>query len=603
MNVKQEHKPAPKWQPSISVYLILMNVILLCLLFPTISAFYFHKFSAFREEQLRIVVSDRTAALRNKAAQLSRSLSHSGTQAISEYNFTFLNELIQYAVENDPEFIGCQFVSQLSSGIESAGFGILGTEQDSYKRFLLTSKADKLIFEGQRTEGEKLPVAFVDVQVPAESGTTQALMVIAPVYVGGNYWGLINATFSMKLLNSEIDNINNEWSRQMRQIKLSFMTITLIFVFVGIFTALLITRPLLRSISLLREGVEKVSGGRLEHQIYYSGLACDEFVVLSKSFNEMTRGLKDARQQLDDYSRSLEEKVAERTKELKETQDELLAQAHEAGMAEMAVGVLHNIGNAITPVKVGTATILKQMRESPLRVSLEKALAEVPDAINSVPEFSDEEKERISSILRLLPESIREEYDKIISEIELISEKHKYIENIISLQMHYARLKGKAEKVDVNRVAGDAIEMLSEITEKQEITVETSFKADAEVLLEESKLLQILINLIKNGCEAMSESREDDKKIIISTYTETDDIDKKEMVVLSVLDNGSGFTPEEKKHFFSFGYSTKKRGSGFGLHSCANYLIANNGSIEAQSEGPGRGAEFIIRMPVAEEIT
>ncbi|MFH1021254.1 MAG: histidine kinase, partial [Pseudomonadota bacterium] len=56
---------------------------------------------------------------------------------------------------------------------------------------------------------------------------------------------------------------------------------------------------------------------------------------------------------------------------------------------------------------------------------------------------------------------------------------------------------------------------------------------------------------------------------------------------------------EEKKRFFSFAYSTKARGSGFGLHACANYMIANNGFIEAESEGPGKGACFSVLLPAA----
>lgn len=596
MNASGKPRTVPRWQPSLRIYLILMNVILLCLLFPTISIFYFQKTSAFRDEQLQRAVADRTDALRNKAAQLVRSISYSGTDAIAGYNFTFLNALITKAVSNDPELIGCHVVSTLSSRSESAGFGFKATELEGFKTFLHNSGPRGVPFPPEEDENELPEVVYFDVNSP-EAGAHSLLIATAPVYVGGTLWGTVNAAFSLESLNRDIRILKDEWARQLRHYQTSFLTITLIFLIVGVSSALILTRPLLRSIDLLGEGVDRVSSGDLEHKIFFSGLACAEFVVLSRSFNGMTDNLRQAKQQLDDYSHSLEELVRERTRELEETQAELVAQAHEAGMAEMAVGVLHNIGNAITPVKVATHLLIKRLRENPLRTNLQEALQSIPAAIQTMA-LPEEKKHKITTILRLLPQGIRDEFDHIIADIEQISEKHRYIEHVIGLQMNYARLKGKDELVDVNRVAKDALDMLAEMIQKYHIAVETSFLAEPKVRLEEGKLLQILINLIKNGCEAMGGAPEGAKKLTVSTARGTGEPAE---VILSVRDTGCGFTPEEEKHFFSFGYSTKNRGSGFGLHSSANYLIANNGTIEARSAGPGLGAEFIIHLPAAEE--
>lgn len=575
-----------------------MNVILLCLLFPTISIFYYQKTAVFRDEQLQRAVAERTDALRSKAAQLVRSISYSGTDAIADYNFTFLNALITKAVTNDPELIGCHFVSTTSSGSESAGFGFKPTELEAFQALLRKEGSRVSRFPQEENEDKLLEVVYLDLQNAPEAVEHPSLVAVTPVYVGGNLWGTVNATFSLEFLNRDIKILQNEWARQLGHYKISFLTITIIFLIVGVSSALILTRPLLRSIDLLREGVDRVSSGDLEHKIVFSGLACEEFVGLSHSFNDMTENLRQAKKQLDDYSHSLEELVRERTIELEETQAELLTQAHEAGMAEMAVGVLHNIGNAITPVKVATHLLIKRLRENPLRTNLQEALQTIPDAIQSVSDMPEEKKHKITMILKLLPQGIRDEFDHIIEEIEQIREKHKYIENIINLQMNYARLKGRDELVDINQVAKDALAILAEIILKHNVEVETSFQAEAKVRLEEGKLLQILVNLIKNGCEAMSGIKEVAKKLTISTSQQKGDNPE---VILSVKDTGCGFTAEEEKHFFSFGYSTKNRGSGFGLHSSANYLIANNGTIEARSDGHGLGAEFIIRLPASEE--
>ncbi len=199
-----------------------------------------------------------------------------------------------------------------------------------------------------------------------------------------------------------------------------------------------------------------------------------------------------------------------------------------------------------------------------------------------------------------MPESIREEYNQIIIELEKISNKHQYTENIIGLQMRYAKLKGKVEHIDINRVVQDALNLLSDTIKKNNIEVMTSFKQGAMVSLEESKLLQILFNVIKNGCEAMLGNKDGTKKLFVTT-NQYNGVGSD--MVVSVRDTGCGFTHEEENKMFAFGYSTKNRGTGFGLHSSANYLIANNGSIHAKSDGPASGAEFIIHLSVEDRAS
>jgi C4-dicarboxylate-specific signal transduction histidine kinase len=257
----------------------------------------------------------------------------------------------------------------------------------------------------------------------------------------------------------------------------------------------------------------------------------------------------------------------------------------------MAVGILHNIGNAITPAKVGAELLIKQLQTSRLRISLGHALKPIPTLIEQASKLSGKEKKYLLDVIQLLPGSLTEEYDRIIGELERINNKHHYIENIISLQMHYAKFQGSQSLVDTNQITKDALKLLAEGLNQHQIRVELNLMPVAKVRIEESKLLQILVNLIKNGYEAMTETPAGQRIIRIASFDEND------TVVLEVTDNGCGFTEEEQKKMFHFGYSSKERGSGFGLHSCANYLIANNGSIESYSDGPGRGARFAIRLP------
>jgi signal transduction histidine kinase len=108
--------------------------------------------------------------------------------------------------------------------------------------------------------------------------------------------------------------------------------------------------------------------------------------------------------------------------------------------------------------------------------------------------------------------------------------------------------------------------------------------------------MQIVINLIKNGCEAMDEVVDQERVLTLSIHHDPGPPD---CLTLVVRDTGIGFDPKEREQFFKFGYTTKDRGSGFGLHSCANYLIAHNGAIEAHSDGRGKGAEFVVRLAIS----
>jgi signal transduction histidine kinase len=576
---------------SIRNYLVLMNFVLLCLLFPLLAAIFIEKTTAFRDKHLQSNIMGMQKSMESRGASLARSIGLSAGQAVAGYDFTFLSNLLAEVVKNDPEIIHCLIMDQERRVLAHPDKDKLGRRLDDK---LARKSAELLRVNFPKTFPDEHAVKVIFQKEKDAQGKTAVLEAVIPIYNGDRLWGALRCGYTMSFLDAEIAHERRVWDQQISEMKMYFFTIMAVFFSVGAVVTILFTRPFLRAFDILGRGVHQISDGDLDHEIK-KHFVCNEFIDLADSFNSMTSSLRKSRQQLADYSKSLENKVDERTRELKEAQDIMFKQAHEAGMAEMAVGVLHNIGNAITPAKISAAMLITRLKNSPLHTDMEQGLQPLRTMLEvSENSLTGEQRRRMRQIITLIPDSISEEYEQVTAELEHICDKHTHIEHIIRLQMQYARIMGDVQKVDINRVARDALNILQESLLRRRIDVRTDFRKVPMVRAEETHLLQLVVNLIKNGYEAIDKNGKENKKLSVSTFLKDSEPDN---VILSIKDSGCGFTPDERKHFFKFGYSTKARGSGFGLHACANYLIANNGSVDAVSAGPGKGSEFIIRLP------
>lgn len=584
------------WRPSIRFYLVLMNLILLCLLFPALSILFFHQDAQFRDVQLDRTIKQMRQALENRSSALVRNMALSAGYAVAGYDFTFLNNLVRQVVVEDAEIEYCLIMDVNGTAVahsdpKKVGNPLNGIKDQQAANILATA------FPSVIKEGHPSRVHFIDASVSPQADQPAILEAMAPIYNGAKLFAVLRCGYSLEELSREIREAKQNWADRSRQFKIYLASITGIFFTIGVVIAALFTRAFVRSMQVVSNGVSRVAQGDLGHEIQPDSLVCVELLHLSVAFNAMTGELKRSRQRLDEYSKSLEHKVAASTKELKDAQDSLLEQAHEAGMAEMAVGILHNIGNAITPAKVGLFKLFSRTRKKPLLRNLPAALDEIQKTLSGQQDASGPQTRRLKEIIRLVPETIEEEYAHYAREIEQIRDKLIHIEGIIGLQMRYAHLFCDIEIVDVPQVVEDALTLLDDDLQKRSVHIVKDFDKLPPVRIEKTKLIQVVVNLIKNGYEAMDEVDIDQRTLFLSLHYEPS---PPGYLVLSVQDQGIGFSSDEQKNLFKFGYSTKPKGSGFGLHSCANFLIARNGSISARSEGRGKGAEFIVRLALNE---
>jgi signal transduction histidine kinase len=159
------------------------------------------------------------------------------------------------------------------------------------------------------------------------------------------------------------------------------------------------------------------------------------------------------------------------------------------------------------------------------------------------------------------------------------------------MQQGYARISGVLESMVVNELVEDAIRINTGAMDRHNIKIVREFSASPAILVDRHKILQILVNLIRNAKHACDDSGRSDKQIVVRLEA-TD-----QLVRVSVGDNGVGIAPENLTRIFNHGFTTRTNGHGFGLHSGALAAKEMGGGLAAFSEGPGRGATFTLEIP------
>jgi C4-dicarboxylate-specific signal transduction histidine kinase len=168
-----------------------------------------------------------------------------------------------------------------------------------------------------------------------------------------------------------------------------------------------------------------------------------------------------------------------------------------------------------------------------------------------------------------------------------------HIKDIVAMQQSYARVAGVVEEVSLVNLVEDAIQINAAALTRHEVTLVRRFEEVPPLMIDKHKVLQILINVIRNAKYAMDEGSRNEKRLLI-TIAKTDG----EYAMIRVADNGVGIAPENLTRIFSHGFTTRPNGHGFGLHLGALNAREMGGSLSATSEGPGCGAIFTLRLPL-----
>ncbi|SEE57741.1 ATP-binding protein [Pseudomonas kilonensis] len=277
-----------------------------------------------------------------------------------------------------------------------------------------------------------------------------------------------------------------------------------------------------------------------------------------------------------------------------EAQTQLAAAARQAGMAEIATNVLHNVGNVLNSVNISADLVTRKLRTSKA-LGLGKAVQMMNEHAEDLGDFisHDEKGKLLPGYLNQLVDALAVEQQSMTEELGQLSKSVDHIKEIVSAQQSYAGPSSLAETVQIKELIEDALRMNAGIIAAHRITVVRNLAETPLLQLDKHRVLLILINLIKNASRAMNDRPEFTPQIILQS-----EIPQEDTLVIKVIDNGEGIAPENLTRIFAHGFTTRKDGHGFGLHSCVLAAMEMGGSLEAHSDGPGTGATFTLKLAI-----
>jgi signal transduction histidine kinase len=226
--------------------------------------------------------------------------------------------------------------------------------------------------------------------------------------------------------------------------------------------------------------------------------------------------------------------------------------------------------------------------------SLSKVSALLEENRGRLGEFlvNDPRGQQIPGYLAALAEHYTGEQSALLQELEQLRENIEHIKQIVAMQQSYAKVAGVTETVSAGQLVEDALHINAAALARHTVQVRREFEETPPILTDRHRVLQILVNLIRNAKYALDDSGQPDRLMTLRIGGDGDG-----HVRIQVSDNGVGIPPENLTRIFAHGFTTRHNGHGFGLHSSALAVRELGGSIQAQSEGLGKGATFTLLLP------
>ncbi|WP_460319528.1 sensor histidine kinase [Pseudomonas ogarae] len=289
------------------------------------------------------------------------------------------------------------------------------------------------------------------------------------------------------------------------------------------------------------------------------------------------------------------QQLAKVNDELREAQAELVTTARRAGMAEIATNVLHNVGNVLNSVNVSAQVLYEKVHASkgPGVAKVAQLMKEHPDDLGDFIS-SDPKGRALPDYLDKLADALAVEQQGMIAELAQLTRRIDHIKEIVATQQSYAGNASVLEPGSLRELVEDVVRICDVSLARHHITLIKEFGDVPQMPLDKHRVLQILVNLINNAKQALDAGANRPPQIILRLKVVDDG-----RVRVEVEDNGEGIAQDNLVRVFEHGFTTRVDGHGFGLHSCILAAHEMGGDLTVQSAGPGRGALFILELPLA----
>ncbi|HEY0096169.1 MAG TPA: ATP-binding protein, partial [Archangium sp.] len=348
-----------------------------------------------------------------------------------------------------------------------------------------------------------------------------------------------------------------------------------------------VAQPLLA----LTQATHRVASG--DFQVALDTSREDELGTLASAFRSMADKVQQREEQLRQANEGLEQRVEERTRELKQVHGQLVQTARQAGMAEIATNVLHNVGNVLNSVY--TSSQLARDRVGGLRLEhVSKVATLLEEHQENLTTFvtQDARGRNVMPFLNKLGQNLLKERQEILTLLEDVGRYTEHIGDIVKVQQNHARTPRMNEPVHLTALVDDAMRINAAALTRHQVKVLRQLDSLPPVMTDKHKTLMILVNLVSNAKYAMDSVPLNERVLTVKLETPTTD-----RVRIEIHDNGMGIAPELLTRIFQYGFTTREEGHGFGLHSSALAAQELEGSLKVHSEGPGKGATFTLEMP------
>jgi PAS domain S-box-containing protein len=282
-------------------------------------------------------------------------------------------------------------------------------------------------------------------------------------------------------------------------------------------------------------------------------------------------------------------------------QEKVTSSSYRDGAAGNASSVLHNIGNVLTTIihnPLKGDCMDKLSISNNILSKLSRSFSSFKNEEEVIKFIKDDDRGRkFIPLLGEITKNLDQVEEVLDSYIKYVNDKCLHIAEVISSQQKFANFKDiRIEKVNLFEMVSNCHSMYQDLLQKSNIRVNLEISPSVNIEIEKIGFAQVVTNIILNAIESIDERFEkdpyfNDKSLTLSTK------ENEEYIILSFKDSGTGIEKNKLKEIFKYGFSTKKRGSGFGLHNCSNFMVRSSGKIEVASEGVNTGANIELFCP------